>query len=595
MPFYTKDSLEALRQRIDLVDVLSSHIEFKKAGASYKALCPFHDEKTPSFMIQKGDTHYHCFGCGAHGDAITFLMTTLKMSFSDAVESLAQRFQVHLELAEDSAAVKGPSKTLLKDALDHASRFFHFALLHLPEGQAALEYLYQRDIDLEFIRQFQVGLAPKTPGFLRKVLHAKFVKDETMAEVGLIAPHKEGGWRDFFQERIVFPIRDSSGAVIGFSARKYREETYGGKYVNTPETPLFKKSRILFGLNYSRKRIAKERKAIIVEGQIDALRLIQSGFNLTVAGQGTAFGEGHAKELLSLGVREVFLALDPDEAGQEAALKIGDIFQRHGVEARVVQLPKGIDPDIFLRTQGAEAFITLLENSLDYLRFLVAYESRKIDIHSPSGKNELVKVVSKRIREWDQPVVVHESLKKLAQLVQIPEEMVGIDQLQVPNLYIRKTGKLDHEMVDPDYVLETDFLRWILLCGEINPQFLALAKQNLSPEALKISACQHLYKLYMQASESKAPLDLLSLVLQSDEIEGQTLMATITQKKINKERALDCYLETLQKILDRNWMQAREEIKMKIQTGQCQEAEVLTLVKRFEELKKPQVKQALCT
>jgi DNA primase len=591
MPFFTKESLETLRQRIDLVGVLSGHIDLKKAGASYKGLCPFHDEKTPSFTIQKGDHHYHCFGCGAHGDAISFLMSHVKMNFSEAVESLAQRFHVNLELAEETATPKGPNKALLKEALEQASRVFHFALLHMPEGKPALEYLYQRDIDLDFIHHFQIGFAPKISGFLRKILHTKFVKDEVMAEVGLISPYKEGGWKDFFQERITFPIRDASGAVIGFSARKFREETFGGKYVNTPETPLFKKSRVLFGLNYSRKRIIKERKAIIVEGQVDALRLIQAGFNITVAGQGTAFGEGQARELISLGVSEVFLALDPDEAGREATVKVGDLFQRQGVEVRVVQLPAGEDPDHFLRTQGSDAFIRLLETSEDYLSFLVAYESRKIKVDSPAGKNELVQVVSRRIREWDQPLLVHESLKKLARLTQVPEEMIGVDQTHVPNLYIRKIGQLDFEAIDPDRILEIDFLRWLILCGESHPNLISLAKLNIAREALKVPACHRLYATYLDAVQTGKPLDILSLVLQSDEIESQQLIKEITQKKINRERVEQQYIETVQKILDRNWMQAREEVKMKIKTGECSEDEVLELVRQFEMLKKPSIRR----
>ena len=333
MAVFTKDSLETLRQRIDLVDLLSSHIELKRTGAAYKALCPFHDE-TPSFTIQKGDTHYHCFGCGAHGDAIQFLMEHVKMSFSDAVESLAQRFHVHLERAEETAEKKGPSKAVLKAALEHACRFYHFMLLHSPQGHIVLQYLYKRGLDLDFIRHFQAGWAPPTPGMMRHVLHDKLVTDDIMVDAGLLQAREGGGFRDFFSDRITFPIRDASSTVIGFSARKYKEETFGGKYVNTPETPLFKKSKVLFGLNYSRKRIAKDRKAIIVEGQIDALRLIQAGFNFTVAGQGTAFGEGHVKELTTLGINQAYLALDGDDAGQQAAYKIGNLFQKEGVEVR---------------------------------------------------------------------------------------------------------------------------------------------------------------------------------------------------------------------------------------------------------------------
>ena len=454
-------------------------MDLKKTGAAYKGLCPFHDEKTPSFMIQKGDTHYHCFGCGAHGDAISFLMIQLKMNFTDAVESLAQRFNVHLEFSQSSDEKKGPNKTALKQALDHACGFYHLMLLHTAEGHAALNYLYNRGLDLDFIRQFQIGLAPKASGALRKVMHAKSIKDETMMEAGLIAHGKDGGWRDFFYDRITFPIRDASGAVIGFSARKYKEDTFGGKYVNTSETPLFKKSRILFGLNYSRRRIAKERKAIIVEGQIDALRLIEAGFNITVAGQGTAFGDGHVKELMNLGLNQVFLALDADDAGQEAISKIGNLFQKEGVEVRVVRMPPGSDPDAFLREEGQEAFLKLLERSEDFLAFMVRHESRRVNIESPAGKNEIMRTILQKIYDWDQPLMIHESKRKLAQLLQVPESMVGIDQLHNPNLYIKKSASAGLQSVDPDRILEIDFLRWLFLMGVAQPHLLQTAQRNV--------------------------------------------------------------------------------------------------------------------
>ncbi len=586
MALFTKECLENLRQRIDLADVLSSHIDMKRSGAAYKALCPFHDEKTPSFMIQKGDSHYHCFGCGAHGDAITFLMNHLKMNFYDAVESLAQRYQVHLETIEGDKENRGANKALLKEALEQACRFYHFILQHTEEGHEALRYLYGRGLDLDFIRQFHVGLAPKSPGIFRKIMHGKFVKDETMAEAGLLVAGKEGGWREFFYDRITFPIRDATGAVIGFSARKYKETTFGGKYVNTSETPLFKKSRVLFGLNYCRRRIAKERKVIIVEGQIDALRLIQAGFNITVAGQGTAFGEGHAKELITLGVNEVYLAMDADDAGQEATRKMGNLFQTEGIETKVLQMPAGMDPDAFLRKYGVEPFLKLMEESIDYLTFLVRHQSKKIDLNSPAGKNELVQLISQQVRDWQHEVVRYESLRKLAHLVQVPEDMVLMGQAaQQPNLYIKKSGVLGLVSIDPERILEGDFLRLLLLFGETYPKFAELARLNLGELEFRVLICRSLYEKYMQLSQANAPRDLLSLATQIEDPECQTLIAEIVHKKVNKEKVEVLFFETIQKILDRNWMQKREEVKMKIQSGQASDEEVLALVKEFDYLK----------
>jgi DNA primase len=590
MQIFTKECLENVRQRVDLVDVLSAHIELKKTGASYKALCPFHDEKSPSFVVQKGDTHYHCFGCGAHGDAIAFLMTHLKMGFVDSVESLAQRFNVPLDFAE-AVNTKGPNKGDLKAALDCACRLFHFLLLHTPEGHETLDYLFNRGIDLDFIRQFQIGLAPKSSGILRKTLHAKFISDEIMAEAGLLTQVKEKEWRDFFHDRITFPIRDSTGGVIGFSARKYKEETFGGKYVNTTETPLFKKSKVLFGLNYCRKKIAKERKAIIVEGQIDALRLIQAGFNLTVAGQGTAFGEGHVKELIKLGVNQIFLALDSDAAGQEAAVKIGNLFQKEGIEVRVTALPPGADPDSYVREYGSEAFLQLLEQSLDYLTFLVHHETKKINIDSPAGKNELVRTIAQMIYSWEQPLMVHESLKKVASLLHVPDSVMGLDQIHTPNIYIKKSASIGLQSVNPDRILETDFLRWLFLCGREWSHFIQWAEINIKSEDMRDPICLQFYQTYLKCYKQNESYDLAILANQMPQEESQVWLGELMQKKVNREKAEPQFSETIQKILDRNWMQKREEIKIKIQTGQCSDDEVLELVKSFEEIKRcpPQI------
>ncbi len=587
MAIYSKESLEALRQRIDLVDVLSAHIDLKRTGAAYKALCPFHDEKTPSFTIQKGDTHYHCYGCSAHGDAIQFLMSHLKMSFSDAVTSLAERFHVHLETVDGSQEFKGPSKTLLKEALDAACQFFHFMLLHSAEGHIILEYLYKRGLDLDFIYHFQVGFAPAKSGMLRAILHAKGIKDETMVSAGLLTQYSErSGFRDFFSDRITFPIRDAGGAVIGFSARKYKEETFGGKYINTSETPLFKKSKVLFGMNFCRRRIAKERKAIIVEGQIDALRLIQFGFNITVAGQGTAFGEGHVAELMALGINQVFLALDGDNAGQTAIFKIGDLFQKEGVEVKVVQLPNKTDPDAYLQQHGPEGFLKLLETSIDYLSFLVRYLSSSINMSSPAGKNELIQTISRQIRSWDHPVMVHESLRKLAYLTQTPESMIGVGQEVAPNIFIKQSASIGLQTIHPDRILEADFLRWLLLMAGSLPDFIPLARQNIPIDFLYVDVCKEMYKVIIECVVQGLSLDMLSVLGRMQHLESQALLNQLLDKKINKERAVELFHESMQKLMDRHWMRQREDISFKIKSGQHSDEEVMLLIKEFDALKK---------
>lgn len=588
MGMYSKESLELLRSRIDLTEVLGPYVKLQRSGASYKALCPFHEEKTPSFVIQKGDTHYHCFGCGAHGDAIQFLMAHLRLSFVEAVEMLAERFHVLLEEVEGSNQPKGPSKTLLKDALDRATCFYQFCLLHTPEGHQALEYLYSRGIDLPFIQQFRFGLAPKADRLFLETMHTQKISDSILKDAGLLSASN----RVFFSDRITIPILDASGGVIGFTARKYKNETFGPKYINTAETALFKKSKMLFGLSYSRKRIAKDRRVLIVEGQIDAMRLIYNGFDWAVAGQGTAFGEEQSKELIQLGVRQVYLALDGDTAGQEAAVKIGNLFQKEGIEVWVVQLPEKCDPDAILREKGPQDWQKRIDESLEYLPFLVRHFSKKINSETPAGKNELVQTIADRIRQWDHPVMVHESLRKLAALTQTPEAMIKAAELAAPDIYVKPSASIGSLVIDPDRILEADLLRWFLH-GQVPAEIIRIAEINLKQEHFRINAARVLYEKVMKAARENKNCELLSLAIDLENAEQQLFLAEILQKRVNWDKAVDGFTEAVQRILERYWMQQREEIKLKIYSGKCSEAEVLELAKQFDAIKRarPQVRQ----
>lgn len=583
MKTYTKESLERLRSRIDLVEVLSPYVNFSKNGAYFKACCPFHEEKTPSFMIQRGDSHYHCFGCSAHGDAISFLMNHQKMSFTEAVEHLAQKFSVSLDLIDDQKEEIGLSKKILKDALEEAARFYEFYLLHTEEGKNALKYLYDRAIDLDFIKTFQIGLSPKDPYVFQNYMQEKKFTKEYLKEAGLLKNLDHP--RDFFSDRIMFPIRDVMGNVIGFSARKFKEETFGGKYVNTPETTLFKKSKILFGLNYSRKNIAKQRKAIVVEGQIDALRLIHFGFTITVASQGTAFTENHLSELISLGINQIYLAFDSDSAGQEAALKAGDLFQKNAIETYVLSLPAGIDPDKLLIEYGPAYLEKLIIDSKDYLTFLVDHYSKKINIKSPAGKNELVSTIASRIKNWDHPLMVHESLRKLASLTQVPENVISIQKEAPPNIYIKKEAALNSEDINPDLILETDLLRILFLQTSLAVDLINIAKKNLTEDHFKIRICKNLFTKFMNSNLKDNKIDLLSFAIDLDNIEERFFMSEMLQKKINLEKTKENFILTIQKILDRNWMEKREDIKLKIQSGTLLDDEVINFAKEFDLLK----------
>lgn len=581
MAVFSKESLESLRQKVDLVEVVSPYVKLKKTGASYKAVCPFHNEKSPSFHIQSGDTHYHCFGCGAHGDAIAFLMNHLKIEFSEAVEMLAEKFGVTLAYKEREAKEKGVDTALLKRALNQASDFYHFHLLYTDEGQRALHYLYKRGLDLDFIKNFAVGFSPKEESVSLAFFRESGLQEKVLIDTGLVKQTENGRMRPFFTNRIMFPIHDNSENVIGFSARKIDESTFGGKYINTPETPLFKKSKVLFGLNYSRKRIAKERKVILVEGQIDALRLIHEGLNMVVASQGTAFGENHVDIIHKLGVNHVYLAFDGDLAGQEAIIKVGQLFQIKGIEVSILALQEDDDPDSIIQKEGVEGFLQYIKHPIEFIPFIVNHFSKTINVATPAGKNELVQKIVSYIRAWNHPVMIHEGLRKLAELLKVPEALIEKEEFSLPPE--KKT--FTSFAIDVVRILETDLLRWLFLAGKKHPEIVEMTKKNLTPDDFFDTAAKKLFILLLENLTNNEPLELLSLAphMTSDE---HKLLELIHQKKVNGNKAKEGIIEVIQKILERNWMHKREEIKKQMENRSLSESALSNLIKEFDELKK---------
>jgi len=582
MDLYSKNSFEDLRKKVDLIQVISPYVQLKSVGNRYKGLCPFHSEKSPSFVIQKGDSHYHCFGCGAHGDAITFLRNHMNMSFSEAVQLLADRFHVSIK-KEKADERTGIGRGEMQRALQCAADFYHYYLLHTEEGHVALDYLYGRGLDLNFVHLFKVGFAPRQGRTFFLVMQREKVSDMTLEKVGLIKTNVHERKKPFFWDRVIFPIQNGLGQVIGFSGRKISKEGVGPKYVNTPDTPLFKKSRTLYGLSFSRRRIASNKQAMIVEGQIDALRLIQEGFDWTVAGQGTAFGKEHVEVLSKLGVSRVYLALDGDQAGCIAAAKIGDLFQRKGVHVLIVPLPQGMDPDTFLREEGPLKFEQLIKASLDYLPFLLRHLSEGCDAQSPSQKNHLVQTVAHQIRKWDHPVMVHESLRRLAKLVGVPEQLIGIEEgLMVPSVFTKMQASLDDtDIQSPELEIEADLLRWLLLIKETDARSLYIIKANVRPEHFKGALHRRFFSFCLKHLETSQKVDLTQLVTQFQSVEEKQLFSKLIEKKVNTEKMEEGVIDVVTQLLDRQMFMQQERMHMRIENEVCSEDERAELAKEF--------------
>jgi len=587
MDVYRAEDLEILKEKINLIEVVSSYVSLKSTGNVYKGICPFHEEKTPSFIIQKGEAYYHCFGCGAHGDAITFLMNYMQMRFVEAVETLAERFHVPLRgVVKEEQANADFRKKDLKEVLLTAAQFYHYYLLHSEEGGHALAYLYERGLDLNFLSLFTIGFAPKNNQIFVGFMQKHRFSFRLLEAAGLIHTFESRQKKVFFSNRVTLPILDSNGSVIGFSARKISEEVFGPKYINSPETCLFKKARTLYGMSFSRRRIAKERRVIIVEGQIDALRLIQEGFTFTVAGQGTAMNMGQIQELLNLGITQVYLALDGDEAGSIAAYKIGNLFQNEGVEVYVVSMPIDKDPDTILREKGPQFFVELLKNASDYLHFVLKHLSKDHTISSPAQKTRLFHVIAKQIRSWKHPLMVHESLRKLTKLMQIPQHIVDVEQKEEwSSIYVKREGSLFAVDVDPRRILEIDLLRWLFLAGKSMPIVTKLIKAHLESKHFSIEICRRFFSLYIEKLEQQESIDFLTIANNLESAEEQLVFSEIIQKRVNIQRAEKGVVETINKLLEYHWMEEREKIKVQIQSGRCSEEEILCLAKRFDAMK----------
>ena len=364
-----KETIEEIRARCNIVDIVGSYLpELRRRGSTYKCNCPFHKEKTPSFTVNDARQIFHCFGCGAGGDVFRFVMDYEKVDFVTAVNVLADRVGVEI-VYEGGQPEKSGNKDVLFKLHTDAANFYHRMLLDSGEGAEARRYLEERDLPMDVIKDFQVGYAPPGwDGLLSRALKKGYTAEQVEA-AGLVVPSERGHY-DRFRNRVMFPICDQMGRVIGFSGRIMNAAEKGAKYVNSPETLLFKKSRVLFAFDKARKPIVEKRQAIVVEGQIDAIRCHQAGLDNVVASQGTALTENHAR-MIKCYADEVILVLDADAAGLKAALASSEIFIAAELSVRAVTLPEGEDPDSLIRKHGVDDLNDLVASAPEAARFLI--------------------------------------------------------------------------------------------------------------------------------------------------------------------------------------------------------------------------------
>ena len=402
---FPDEFLDELRARSDLAGLIGRRVKLTRRGREFSGLCPFHNEKTPSFTVSSDKGFYHCFGCGAHGDAIGFVMQSEGLEFLEAVERLAGEagLEVPRRHPRDPAAVE--RSTALRETLEAAADWFA-ARLQAPEGAKARDYLKSRGLDLETWRAFRLGFAPGERGSLRRALHPKGHDDGLLIEAGLIKPSEDGGDpRDYFFDRIIFPIGDRRGRVVAFGGRALNSEAKA-KYINSPETALFQKGRLLYNLAGARQAAHDTGELLVAEGYMDVIALAQAGFPAAVAPLGTAVTEAQIEELWRLAAEPLF-CLDGDAAGRRAAFRAAERALpclRPGKSLSFALLPAGQDPDSLIRNQGAGAFRQVLAAArpLADLVWLSLTEGRRFDTpERRAGLGQAVRAAVREIRDAD--------------------------------------------------------------------------------------------------------------------------------------------------------------------------------------------------
>ena len=398
--YYSDEIIEEVRSKNDIVDVISGYVRLQKKGSSYFGLCPFHNEKSPSFSVSRQKQMYYCFGCGAGGNVFTFLMEYENYTFQEALKYLADRAGVELPEEDYSkeARERADTKAILLEINKLAAQYF-YVQLKSEQGKLAMNYLKNRELSDDTIKAFGLGYSNKYGDDLYRYLKSKGYSDTLISKAGLISIDEKQGAYDKFWNRVMFPIMDANSRVIGFGGRVMGDAK--PKYLNSPETLIFDKSRNLYGLHRARR--TKKSYFLLCEGYMDVISLHQAGFTNAVASLGTALTPGHAS-LIKRYVQEVYLTYDSDEAGTKAALRAVPILKDVGIVAKVIRMDPYKDPDEFIKNLGAEAFEERIQKAKNGFMFSLEILSKNYDMGSPEGKTEFMREVARRLTTFDEEI-----------------------------------------------------------------------------------------------------------------------------------------------------------------------------------------------
>ena len=549
--YYSEDLIEEVRMKNDIVDVISGYVRLQKKGSSYFGLCPFHNEKSPSFSVSRSKQMYYCFGCGAGGNVFTFLMEYENLSFVEAVQLLADRAGVELPKMEYSKEAKERAdlKTTLLEINKAAAQYF-YVQLKSEQGRIGYEYLKKRELSDETIKAFGLGYSNKYSDDLYRYLRSKGYSEDLIRQAGLISTDEKHGVYDKFWNRVMFPIMDVNSRVIGFGGRVMGDAK--PKYLNSPETPVFDKSRNLYGLN--RARSSRKPYFLLCEGYMDVIALHQAGFTNAVASLGTALTTGHAA-LIKRYVQEVYLTYDSDEAGTRAALRAVPILKEAGITAKVIRMDPYKDPDEFIKNLGAEEFERRIGNARNGFMFGLEMLEKEYDMNSPEGKTAFFQEAARRLIGFEDELernnyieavagtyrATVESLQKLVAKTAVREGMAK--PVERPK---QATGS-EKPKEDGVKISQKILLTWMIEDRRLFGIIQKYISPEDFPEPLYHTVAEFLYHQYEEGELNPAKI-LNHFTKEEEHREAASLFHTKIQKLTTKEEREKALQETIVKV-----------------------------------------------
>ncbi|HDP94144.1 MAG TPA: DNA primase [Candidatus Aminicenantes bacterium] len=480
------DTKEQIKRGLSIIDVASLYVQLKPSGKNFKALCPFHSEKTPSFSVMPERNIFHCFGCHKSGDIFTLVQEMENLSFPEAMDFLIERFNLPIERQRREAGSPRPSLDAYVTANDSALRHFRANLLDGVEGKHARDYLAKRGITEATSESFALGYAPSSWDSLLRHLQKDGADLDKAVEIGLLGRGREGRVYDRFRGRIMFPILSESGKIIAFGGRTLFDDS--AKYLNSPESPLFHKSRHLYGFHQAREHIRESGRAILVEGYFDVITLHQFGVRNTVAALGTALS-GEQVHLLNRYTDEIYLFYDGDNAGVHATLRGVECMLTHNVSPRVMDCGKDKDPDDFVRSKGARGVEERIATAEDGFRFLLNHFMEEMDPRHPEHKRGALDQVLRVVNEISDPIVRQEYRRRTADAFQV-------DLHHLPQRHVHSPSVSNRESRQPLLISpsEKEFLQSLLA----SPAILSEIRPLLQDELVNILTCRNLLRQLMQ-------------------------------------------------------------------------------------------------